>query len=92
MRKRIFVSHVVTVIQIGNYIIARIPLISVTLTHSNSYPHFNRPPKLEVTKSKGLSTNDISILMQELEGLTSKLTGQEMVYEIAQYVQVWKPA
>lgn len=45
-------------------------------------------PKLEVKKSKGLSTSDISQLLQELNTLTAKLIGQEMVFEIAQYVQV----
>ncbi|KAJ1529287.1 hypothetical protein ONE63_006085 [Megalurothrips usitatus] len=49
------------------------------------YPE--KAPKLEVAKSKGLSTNDVSQLMQELEKLVSKLIGQEMVFEIAQHVQ-----
>ncbi|XP_034249523.1 eIF-2-alpha kinase GCN2 isoform X2 [Thrips palmi] len=49
------------------------------------YPE--KVPKLEVKKSKGLSTSDISQLQQELEILTSKLIGQEMVFEIAQHVQ-----
>lgn len=59
--------------------------VHLQVTCCQSYPE--KVPVLKVVKSKGISTCDISQLMEELQKLTAKLRGQEMVYEIAQHVQ-----
>ena len=59
--------------------------IHLRIQCSHLYPQ--RVPQLEVLKSKGLATSDVSQLLQELDKLSSQLCGQEMVYEIAQHVQ-----
>lgn len=62
--------------------------ISLRVICSAKYPH-KVPPKVSLEFAKGLSDNLIEDLQRQLNEQVEELTGQEMIYELAQTAQAF---
>ncbi|XP_053613621.1 eIF-2-alpha kinase GCN2 isoform X2 [Plodia interpunctella] len=60
---------------------------SITLRFKCCHNYPDKPPKIEISKMKGLSAENAEKLLAELGSMASEKCGEVMIFELAQHVQ-----